>query len=141
MVARPEKVLQALAPFMRQPRCPSYSAGSARVCRLATSEPVSGSVTATAISSSPAAIFGSHDCFCSSVPPASNAFARISGRVAKEPAAARDAAESSSVIIIIGKSPMPVPPYSSGIEEPKNPWAENFESRSSGTSKSLRWIS
>ena len=44
----------------------------------------------------------------------------ISGRVASEPAAASEAAESSSVMTIIGKSPIPVPPNSSrdrGTEE------------------------
>ena len=64
---------------------------------------------------------GSHCARCSSVPPASSAFVRISGRVESEPAAASDAIESSSVMMIIGRSPIPVPPYCSGIEEPKKP--------------------
>ena len=140
-LARPEKVLHAFAPLMRQPRRPSCSAGVARVWSEATSEPMSGSVTAIATSTSPLAMRGSHSRRCSSVPPASSALERISGRVASEPAAASEAAESSSVITIIERSPMPVPPYSRGIEEPKKPCAENCAISSSGTSRSWRWIS
>ena len=126
---------------MRQPRTPSCSAGSARVCTPALSDPMSGSVTDTATIVSPEAKRGSQYDFCSSVPPASNAFERISGRVASEPAAASEATESSSVMMIIGRSPIPVPPNSSGIEEPKKPCSENLRINSSGTSRSWRWMS
>ena len=49
---------------MRQP--PSIF--SARVFRFAASEPVSGSVSPKQPSASPEQSFGSHSCFCSSVP-------------------------------------------------------------------------
>ena len=39
---------------------------------------------------------------------------RISGRVIRLPAAASDAVDSSSVMMIIARLPMPLPPYSSG---------------------------
>ena len=63
----------------------------------ATSEPVSGSVTATATIFSPDAIAGSQARFCGSVPADSSAPTRISGRVIRLPPAASDARESSSV--------------------------------------------
>ena len=54
----------ASAPLMRQPP----SVFSARVFRLAASEPVSGSVSPKQPSASPEQSRGSHSCFCSSVP-------------------------------------------------------------------------
>ena len=51
----------------------------------ATSLPKSGSVTATAAITSAVASFGSHCCFCASVPPLTRARVRISGRVISEP--------------------------------------------------------
>ncbi len=63
----------------------------------ATSEPKSGSVTATAPITSAVASLGSHLCFCSSVPPCTSARVRISGRVISEPPAPSDAHDSSSV--------------------------------------------
>ncbi len=68
---------------------------------------------------SPEAISGSQRSFCSSVPPASSALARISGRVMSDPAAASDARDSSSVVITIATLPISTPPYFSGIESPK----------------------
>ena len=113
--ARPANVHQALAPEMSQPA----SVRSARQRTEATSEPVSGSVTEIATMSSPAATGGSHFRFCASVPPFSSALVRISGRVIRLPAAASEAAESSSVMTIITRLPMPWPPYSSGTDMPK----------------------
>ena len=78
-----------------------------------------GSVTEIAAIISPDASLGSHVCFCASVPPASSAFARISGRVISEPAAASDARDSSSVVRIIARLPSSWPPYCSGIDSPK----------------------
>jgi hypothetical protein len=69
--------------------------------------------------SRPAATGGSHFFFCASVPPLRSAFVRISGRVMRLPAAASDAAESSSVMTIITRFPIPCPPYSSGTDMPK----------------------
>jgi hypothetical protein len=48
---------------------------------------------------SPAAIFGSHTFFCSSVPPRTSARVRISGRVMSEPPTPRLPQDSSSVAI------------------------------------------
>ena len=69
--------------------------------------------------SSPAAIAGSHFRFWASVPPLSSALVRISGRVMRLPADASEATESSSVMTIITRFPMPWPPYSSGTDMPK----------------------
>ena len=63
----------------------------------ATSEPKSGSVTATAPRTSAVASLGSQYCFCSSVPPLTMARVRISGRVISEPPAPSDPQVSSSV--------------------------------------------
>ena len=63
-VARPAKVHQVLVPLSTYPP----SVGVAATFSLATSEPKSGSVTATAHSVSPEAIRGSQCFFCSSVP-------------------------------------------------------------------------
>ena len=104
---------------MRYPLRPSRSAGSARHLTDATSEPVSGSVTEMATISSPEAMRGSHAFFCSGVPPCNSALVRISGRVIKLPAAASEAAESTSVVMIITRLPMPPPPNSSGTDMPK----------------------
>ena len=82
---------------------------------------MSGSVTEIATMISPVAMRGSQSRFCSSVPPARSALVRISGRVIRLPAAASDAAESSSVVTIIATLPMPWPPYSSGTARPKKP--------------------
>jgi hypothetical protein len=109
--ARPAKVHHALAPEM--------SHRSARQRTEATSEPVSGSVTEMPTISSPAATGGSHFFFCASVPPFKSALVRISGRVIRLPAAASDAADSSSVMTIMARLPMPWPPYSSGTDMPK----------------------
>ena len=113
--ARPANVHHAFAPEMSQPS----AVRSARQRTEATSEPVSGSVTEMPTMSSPAATGGSHLRFCPSVPPLSSALVRISGRVMRLPAAASEAAESSSVMTIITRLPMPCPPYSSGTDMPK----------------------
>ena len=113
--ARPAKVHHALAPLRYQPPSPR----SARQRIDATSEPVSGSVTEMPTISSPAAIGGSHFRFCASVPPFKSALVRISGRVIRLPAEASDATDSSSVMTIITRFPMPWPPYSSGTDMPK----------------------
>ena len=63
----------------------------------ATSDPKSGSVTATAFITSAVASFGSHSSFCSSVPPFTSARVRISGRVMSEPPAPSEPRDSSSV--------------------------------------------
>ena len=91
--ARAPKVHQVLTPLTSQPP----SVGVAVAVMPATSEPKSGSVTATAFMTSAVASLGSQVCFCSSVPPASRARARISGRVISEPPAPSEARESSSV--------------------------------------------
>ena len=119
MFARPANVHHALAPSITKPLCPLTVAGSARHLTEATSEPVSGSVTEMATISSPLAIGGSHFFFWSSVPPRSRALVRISGRVIRLPATPSEAAESSSVVIIMARLPMPPPPYSSGTDMPK----------------------
>jgi hypothetical protein len=63
-----------LVPFTRQPPSPVLVA---RHWTRATSEPESGSVTATATSFSPDAIAGSSERFCSSLPALSRARIRI----------------------------------------------------------------
>ena len=63
--ARAAKVHQVFTPLISHPP----STGVAEVTMPATSEPKSGSVTATAASTSPVASLGSHRRFCSSVPP------------------------------------------------------------------------
>ena len=68
-LARAPNVHQVFTPLMSQPP----SVGVAVTLTPATSEPKSGSVTATAAMTSAEASFGSHACFCSSVPPASSA--------------------------------------------------------------------
>ena len=80
---------------------------------------MSGSVTEMPTISSPAATGGSQRSFCAAVPPFSSALVRISGRVIRLPAAASDAVDSSSVMMIIGRLPIPWPPYSSGTDMPK----------------------
>jgi hypothetical protein len=51
----------------------------------ARSEPIFGSVNTAVGSTSPDAIFGSHSCFCSSVPPFRISSSAISDRVPSEP--------------------------------------------------------
>ena len=104
---------------MTKPCFPPTVTRSARHFTAATSLPMSGSVTETPTITSPDAIRGSQWRFCSSVPPWSSAFVRISGRVMSEPAAARDARDSSSVVRIIARFPSSWPPNSSGTESPK----------------------
>ena len=82
VLARPAKVHQVLTPLIFSRRRP---VGVAIVVTPATSEPKSGSVTMIPTMASPDAILGSHRCFCSSVPPATMARVRISGRVSSEP--------------------------------------------------------
>ena len=106
----------------------------------ATSDPVSGSVTEIPAMISPAAIRGSQLCFCSSVPPLMSALVRISGRVIRLPAPASEAADSSSVVTIMARLPIPPPPYSSGTAMPKKPSEAIFVMRSSGISSSFRWM-
>ena len=67
----------------------------------ATSDPKSGSVTATPAMISPLASFGSHWRFCASLPPRIRARARISGRVMSDPPAPSEARDSSSVATTI----------------------------------------
>ena len=81
--ARAPKVHHVFTPLISQP--PSVLV--AVTLMPATSEPKSGSVTATAFITSAVASLGSHSCFCSSVPPFSSARVRISGRVMSEPPA------------------------------------------------------
>ena len=118
-LARPAKVHHAFGPWMRQPARPFSSARSARHFTPATSLPMSGSVTDTPTITSPEASFGSQWRFCASLPPWSSALLRISGRVISEPAAAREARESSSVVRIMARLPSSWPPYCSGMESPK----------------------
>ncbi len=75
--------------------------GEAAVITPATSDPKSGSVTATAPITSAVASLGNHSIFCSSVPPWTRARVRISGRVIKEPPAPSEAHDSSSVATTI----------------------------------------
>ena len=92
--ARAAKVDQVLVPRISQ------SPAAVRLAAAeipATSEPKSGSVTATPAMISPVASLGSQVCFCASVPPRSKARARISGRVMSEPPAPSEARDSSSV--------------------------------------------
>ncbi len=65
-----------------------------------------------------------------------SALVRISGRVIKLPAAASDTAESSSVVTIITRFPMPPPPYASGTAMPKYPSSPIFAISESGTRSS-----
>ena len=95
--ARAAKVHQVLTPLTSHPP----SVGAAAVVMPATSDPKSGSVTATAPITSAVASLGSQRCFCSSVPPWTRARVRISGRVISEPPAPSDAQESSSVATTI----------------------------------------
>ncbi len=91
--ARAANVHHVFVPFTSQPP----SVGVADVTTLATSEPKSGSVTATAFMTTPDARSGSHRCFWASVPPATRARDRISGRVMSEPPAPSEPHDSSSV--------------------------------------------
>ena len=105
--ARPANVHHAFAPVIAQP--PGVALGATGDATRRRSR-CSGSVTEIAAMISPDASRGSHVCFCASVPPASSAFARISGRVISEPAAASDARDSSSVVRIIARLPSSWPP-------------------------------
>ena len=71
------------------------------------------------------ASLGSHSCFCSSVPPASSARVRISGRVISEPPTPSEPRDSSSVATTMpmysDSPPIEKPPYSSGTDRPKPP--------------------
>ena len=91
--ARAPNVHQVLTPLMSHP--PSVFV--AVTLMPATSEPKSGSVTATAAITSAVARRGSHCCFCSSVPPLTSARVRISGRVMSEPPTPSEPRDSSSV--------------------------------------------
>ncbi|MDT4823970.1 hypothetical protein FQZ97_572100 [compost metagenome] len=95
-------------------------------------------------SGSPSARRGSQSCFCSSVPPASRARERISGRVIRLPAAASEASDNASVTtIMVRVSSWPstaLPPYCSGIDRPNTPISRSAPSKSSGTIRSWRWI-
>ena len=92
--ARAANVDQVLVPRISQS---PPAVGAAVTVMPATSEPKSGSVTATPAMISPVASLGSHGCFWASVPPRSKARARISGRVMSEPPAPSEARDSSSV--------------------------------------------
>ena len=91
--ARAANVHHVLTPLMAQPP----GAGLADTLMPATSEPKSGSVTATATIVSPDAMRGSHRRFCSSPPPLTRARVRISGLVMSEPPTPNDPRDSSSV--------------------------------------------
>ena len=91
--ARPANVAHVFTPLTSQPP----STGVAVTFTPATSEPKSGSVTMIPTMSSPLAMRGSHVCFCSSVPPATSARVRISGRVTSEPPMPSEPRDSSSV--------------------------------------------
>ena len=91
--ARAPNVHHVFTPLISQPP----SVGVAVTLMPATSEPKSGSVTATAAITSPDASLGSHSCFCSSVPPLTRARVRISGRVMSEPPMPSEPRDSSSV--------------------------------------------
>ena len=91
--ARPANVAHVFTPLMRKPP----STAVAIVVTPATSDPKSGSVTLTPTSSSPDAMRGSQRCFCSSVPPATIARVRISGRVMSDPPTPSEPHDSSSV--------------------------------------------
>ncbi len=95
--ARAPNVHQVFTPLISQPP----SALVAVTLMPATSEPKSGSVTATAFMTSAVASFESHSCFCASVPPLTSALVRISGRVMSEPPAPSEPRESSSVATTI----------------------------------------
>ncbi len=95
--ARAAKVHHVFTPLTNHP--PEVRV--AAVTMAATSEPKSGSVTATAFITSPDARRGSHVCFCSSVPPATRARLRISGRVMSEPPAPSEPQDNSSVATTI----------------------------------------
>ena len=60
----PALVMNCLVPLIVQPSSPS----DARVRTLPASDPASGSVSPNAPRISPDVSFGSHSCFCSSVP-------------------------------------------------------------------------
>ena len=92
-LARAANVHQVFTPLRIQPPS-TLVAGS---ITPATSEPKSGSVTATAPSTSAVANLGSQWRFCSSVPPLTMARVRISGRVMSDPPAPNEPQESSSV--------------------------------------------
>ncbi len=91
--ARAANVHQVFTPLISHPP----STGDAAVTTPATSDPKSGSVTATAPITSALASLGSQSCFCSSVPPWTMARVRISGRVISDPPAPSDPHASSSV--------------------------------------------
>ncbi len=92
-VARAPNVHHVFTPLISQP--PSVFV--AVTLMPATSEPKSGSVTATAAITSAVASLGSQCCFCSSVPPLTSARVRISGRVMSEPPTPSEPRDSSSV--------------------------------------------
>jgi hypothetical protein len=91
--ARAPNVHQVFTPLTSQP--PSVFVAVTLI--RATSDPKSGSVTATAAMASALARRGSHDFFCSSVPPLTSARVRISGRVMSEPPTPSEPRDSSSV--------------------------------------------
>ena len=96
--ARAANVHQVFTPVMTQPLAPPGPAARVAVTfRPATSDPKSGSVTATAAITSAVASFGSQARFCSSVPPFTSARVRISGRVMSEPPMPSEPRLSSSV--------------------------------------------
>jgi len=96
-VALAAKVHHVFVPFTTHPP----STFVAAVVTPATSLPKSGSVTATAASSSPEAIRGSQASRWASVPPLTSARVRISGRVISEPPMPSEPQVSSSVATTI----------------------------------------
>ena len=105
--ARAPNVHHVFTPLMSHPP----SAFVAVTFMPATSEPKSGSVTATAFMISAVASCGRKRCFCSSVPPFTSARVRISGRVISDPPAPSEPRDSSSVATTIPMySDSPPPP-------------------------------
>lgn len=82
--------------------------------------PVVGSVTAMDTSRVPAATFGSHRCFCSTVPQWQMAPTgiRVAWRIA---AAAAETTPTRWISTVLATCPAAIPPYSSGIVTPNQP--------------------
>ncbi len=106
----------------------------AKVFMLTTSEPVSGSVIAKKPRWVPATHPGMYFCFCSTVPNLSTVsagprFCMLNGR--RQDAETREICSASRTD---SRNPIPLPPYSSGSAQEKNPSSPIFTTRSARNS-------
>ena len=121
-------VMKCLRPFSTQP----VSVRSAVVLMFAASDPASGSLRAKQPVHSPLARRGRYFCFCFSVPSMRMPWEPIPVFVPTRDRKHALVLESSSYTRHSPSVPIPIPPYSSGIESPKRPSSRILSTIDSG---------